>query len=460
MLGIGRFNAQSCGGVSRRAFLRAGAALPWAWPQVARGVLGTGLLGTGLAGPATAHASSPLRGRAKSTIFVWLWGAPSHIDTIDPKPDAVGDVRGPFATIATRTPGMHFSELLPRLADRSDRFTVVRSHVTFSGGHPDAGTWGLTGFDEKPSAKANFGSIVARHRGTKGTLPPYAMIGRGLPRDVVRKVEGCGGGPLGSVYNPFLLGCDETGQVEIPSLKLLDGLVPSRIHDRWQLRETLDQIQRGFDSVNINWKQRQLQAYQLLTRPEGRSALDLTQESPATREAYGQTSFGQSCLLARRLVEAEVPYIHVNWSEYVEAVTPNTDFGWDTHICNFDLLPDRLCPIFDRAFTALLNDLQDRRLLDSTLVVAIGEFGRTPKINKRASRDHWQRCYSSIWAGAGIEPGRVIGASDRNGEDPITNPITPLIVGTTIAELAGLDTQARTELQVLEGGAVIHELIG
>jgi hypothetical protein len=450
MLGIGSFQAQSCGGPSRRAFLRAGTALPFALPTVF----------STLAAPATARASSPLKGRAKSVIFVWLWGAPSHIDTIDPKPQAVDNVRGPFATIPTRTPGLHFTELLPKLADRSDLFTVVRSHVTFSGGHPDAGTWGLTGYDEKPSAKANFGSIVAKHRGPKGTLPPYAMVGRGVPRDVVRKVEGYGGGPLGRMHDPFLLGCDQAGEVEIPSLKLLEGLVPSRIHDRWALLETLDTARRGFESDKSNWRQRHLQAYQLLTRPEARAALDLTSENPRTREAYGQTSFGQSCLLARRLVEAEVPYVHVNWSEYVEAVTPNTDFGWDTHVLNFDLLPDRLCPIFDRAFTALLTDLQDRRLLDSTLVVAIGEFGRTPRINRRASRDHWPRCYSSIWAGAGIEPGRVIGASDRNGEDPVTHPITPLMVGTTITELAGLDTQARAEMQVLDGGTVIQELIG
>ena len=450
MLGIGSFQAQSCGGPSRRAFLRAGTALPFALPTVF----------STFAAPATARASSPLKGRAKSVIFVWLWGAPSHIDTIDPKPQAVDNVRGPFATIPTRTLGLHFTELLPKLADRSDLFTVVRSHVTFSGGHPDAGTWGLTGYDEKPSAKANFGSIVAKHRGPKGTLPPYAMVGRGVPRDVVRKVEGYGGGPLGRMHDPFLLGCDQAGEVEIPSLKLLEGLVPSRIHDRWALLETLDTARRGFESDKSNWRQRHLQAYQLLTRPEARAALDLTSENPRTREAYGQTSFGQSCLLARRLVEAEVPYVHVNWSEYVEAVTPNTDFGWDTHVLNFDLLPDRLCPIFDRAFTALLTDLQDRRLLDSTLVVAIGEFGRTPRINRRASRDHWQRCYSSIWAGAGIEPGRVIGASDRNGEDPVTHPITPLMVGTTITELAGLDTQARAEMQVLDGGTVIQELIG
>lgn len=455
MLSIGRFQAPTCDGVGRREFLRIGATLPW----LAATAAGIGVV-DGLSTIPSAFASTPLKGRAKSTVFVWLWGAPSHVDTLDPKPESTADIRGPFSPITTRTPGLRITELLPRIASHSDLFTVIRSHVTFSGGHPDAGTWGLTGYDEKPSSKPNFGSIVAKHRGVKGNLPPYTMIGRGIPRDVVRKVEGYGGGPLGRRHDPFLVGCSETGEVEIPSLKLLDGLVPSRIHDRWALLKTLDDARRELDAVNGDWARQHAQAYQMLTRPEARAALDLTRESQSTRDAYGQTSFGQSCLLARRLVEAQVPYIHVNWSEYVEAVTPNTDFGWDTHIYNFDLLPDRLCPIFDRAFTALLADLADRGLLDSTLVVAIGEFGRTPRINKRASRDHWQRCYSSLWAGAGIEPRRVIGASDRNGEDPITTPITPLMVGTTIAELAGVDTQARAEMQVLDGGGVISELVG
>jgi uncharacterized protein (DUF1501 family) len=163
--------------------------------------------------------------------------------------------------------------------------------------------------------------------------------------------------------------------------------------------------------------------------------------------------------LARRLVEAGVPYVQLNWSEYVEAMTPNCDFGWDTHIYNFELLQDRHCPIFDRAFTALLRDLDERGLLETTLIVAMGEFGRSPRITGRAARDHWPRCYSSIWAGAGITGGRVVGASDALGEDPATEPITPLMVGTTIAELAGIDTQARAEMKVLDGGKVIHELV-
>lgn len=446
MLEVGGFRAATCRGITRRAFVQVGAAAPF-------------LLGA-MQGASTAQASSSLRGRAKSVIFVWLWGAPSHLDTFDPKPDAPTDIRGPFAAIETRTPGLRFSELLPRLAAHSHLFTTIRSHVTFSGGHPDAGTWGLTGFDERPAAQPSFGSIVSKYRKQTGPLSPYVMLGRGIPKDVVRIVEGYGGGLLGRVYDPFMISCSELGEAEIPSLRLLDGMSPHRIQDRRHLLQSIDAARSVWDRASASWSEVHRQAYQLLTQPEARVALDLTRESPETREAYGQTSFGQSCLMARRLAEAGVPYIHVNWSEYVEAVTPNADFGWDTHIFNFELLPDRHGPIFDRAFTALLSDLNQRGLLDSTLVVAMGEFGRTPKINRRAARDHWQRCYSSIWAGAGIEPGRVIGQSNRYGEDPITRPITPLMVGTTITELVGMGPQERAELKVLDGGTVIHELVG
>ncbi len=172
-----------------------------------------------------------------------------------------------------------------------------------------------------------------------------------------------------------------------------------------------------------------------------------------------QTTFGQSCLLARRLGETGVPYIHVNWSEYVECMTPNRDFGWDTHIYNFELLQDTHCPIFDRAFSALLDDLENRGLLETTLVVAMGEFGRTPRITNRAARDHWPRCYFSLWAGGGVQPGRTIGESDKYAEDPVTTAITPLMVGTTICELAGMDTQARAEMRVLDAGTVIQDLL-
>jgi len=465
MLDVGSFTSRSCQGVSRRAFLQMSASAS---------------LVLGMAQPTASSAlaarpsAAPLR--AKSVLFVWLWGAPSHLDTFDPKPDAPLDIRGPFAPIATRTPGLRFSELLPQLAKSSDLFTVVRSHKTTAPGHPDAGTLGLTGFPEAPSpVKPSFGAIVGKHRSgeaasagkSAGQLPPFVALGRGIPCDVVRIIDGYGGGTLGKTYDPFMVSCSPQGEAEIPSLTLLNELTPNRLQDRHTLLHTLDNARREVDTLTAGrshmasgqWGRLHDRAYDLLTQPGAREALDLSRESQTTREAYGQTSFGQSCLMARRLVEAGVPFIQLNWSQYVEAMTPNCDFGWDTHIYNFELLQDRHCPIFDRAFSALLHDLQTRGLLESTLVVAMGEFGRSPRITRQAARDHWPRCYSSLWAGAGVRGGRVIGSSDKNGEDPATEPVSPLMVGTTIAELAGIDTQARAEMKVLDGGTVIHELV-
>jgi len=444
MFQVGGFRARTCGGWNRRAFLKFGASLPLAW---------------GLAGANTAQATEGPR--ARSVILLWLWGAPSHHDTFDPKPDAPAEFRGPFAPIATRTSGLNFTELLPQLAQRSHLFNVVRSHATTAPGHPDAGTVALTGFAENPSPpQPNFGSIIAKHRGDRGSLPPFISLGRGIPRDIVRKVDGFGGGTLGKSYDPFLINCTEEGRVEIPALQLLDGLSPHRLDDRRTLLAQLDTAARTLDGTGIDtWEQNFQRAYGLLTEPAARRALDVTQESAHTRQKYGRTSFGQSCLLARRLVESHVPYIQVNWSEYVEAMTPRCDFGWDTHIYNFELLQDRHCPIFDRALSALLDDLSQRGLLEHTLVVAMGEFGRTPRINGRAARDHWPRCYSSLWAGAGVPGGRWVGESDRLGEDPLTRPLSPLMVGTTIAELAGVGSPGRAELRVLDGGEVIHELV-
>lgn len=447
MFNIGGFSSRSCQGTSRRAFVKMGASA----------AAGLGLAGVPNAGRAAEGS------RAKSVILLWLWGAPSHLDTFDPKPDAPREYRGPFAPIATRTPGVHFTELFPQLAARSNQFALIRSMRTFDGAHPGAGTWGLTGFgDGSQPVAPNFGSIVAKHtlqRRGPAELPPFFYLGRGIPRDLPQRIKGYGGGRLGRQYDPFLVNCKADGQVELPALDLLDGLSPLRLVDRHALMSTLDLSVRRLDTAGVNdWDRTYQTAYGLLSTPEARRAFDLTQESDALRGRYGHTSFGQSCLLARRLAEAEVPYIQVNWSEYVEAMSPGCDFGWDTHIYNFELLQDRHGPILDRAFSALLDDLRDRGLLESTLVVAMGEFGRTPKLNTRAARDHWERCYFSIWAGAGVAGGRVIGASSPLAEDPVSSPVTPLMAGTTICELAGLDVQARSELGVLPDGQVITEL--
>lgn len=446
MFDVGSFRAKTCtNGLNRRSFLKLGA---------------TASLAMGVPGAAEI-AKAAENAKAKSVVLLWLWGAPSHLDMCDPKPDSPLEYRGPFAAIATRTPGMHLTELLPRLAQRSDQFSLIRSMVSSNSGHPGAGTVGLTGFEENPEpVQPNFGSIVARHRGFNDALPPFFAIGRGIPRDLPRRIRGYGGGLMGPTYDPFLVQCSDTGQVNMPALKLLEGLTPNRIDDRKTLLSSLDASRRALDNAGVEgWSRTRQAAYELLTQQVARTAFDLTREPADVRDSYGHTTFGQSCLLARRLVEANVPYIQVNWSEYVESITPGADFGWDTHIYNFELLQDRHCPILDRAFSALLDDLRTRGLLDSTLVIAMGEFGRTPRINNRAARDHWKECYFSIWAGAGVPGGQVIGKSDKLGEHPITDPITPLMAGTTIAELTGVDTQARAEMRVLDGGSVIHELV-
>ena len=445
MFDVGDFQAKTCSGLTRRSFLRIGASVPVALGLPSR-----------LPG-----AMEPKTVRAKSVVLVWLWGAPSHLDTFDPKPNAPMEYRGPFSTIATRTPGLRFTDLLPRLAQRSHMFSLVRSHITTQPGHPDAGTVALTGFHEKPGpVRPNFGSIVARHRGHQGAFPPFVSVGRGIPRDSSRIIEGYGGGTLGKVYDPFQVKCTAGGQVDIPAITLLSGLTPDRIGDRKSLLGQLDESRRVLDSAGIDdWQRSYQRAYGLLMNPEARNAFDLTREPQSVRDRYGFTTFGQSALMARRLVEAEVPYIQLNWSQTVEAITPNLDFGWDTHIYNFELLQDRHCPVLDRALPAFLDDMHERGLLKETLVVVIGEFGRTPKINHRSARDHWPRCYFSLWTGAGLTTGRTIGQSDKLGEDPITEGITPLMVGTTISELAGMDGQARAELGVLDGGRSIEGLI-
>ena len=447
MLNAGSFRSGNCQGISRRSMLRMGLSA-----SAGLGVAGTPALGL-------ANTERP----AKSVILLWLWGAPSHLDTFDPKPDAPAEYRGPFAPIATQIPGVHFTELFPKAAARSGRFALIRSMVTFDGGHPGAGTWGLTGFAENPEpVHPNFGSIVAKQvlrQHGPAELPPFFYVGRGIPRDLPRRIRGYGGGRIGQQYDPFLVNCQADGSVELPALDLLDDLSPHRVVDRRSLLTSIDESRRALDAAGFGeWDRTYQTAYGLLTQPEARTAFDLTQVPEETRIRYGYTSFGQSCLLARRLAEAEVPYIQVNWSEYVEAMSPGCDFGWDTHIYNFELLQDRHGPIFDRAFAALLDDLEQTGLLETTLVVAMGEFGRTPKLNHRAARDHWPRCYFSLWAGAGVQGGRVIGESDALAQDPVTPPITPLMVGTTICELAGVGVQSRSELDVLPDGRVISEL--
>ena len=259
MIEFGSFNARSC-----HRFLKTASAIPFA-------------LGGGLPSLPQLQAAQKAA-KAKSVILLWLWGGPSHTDTFDPKPDSPMEYRGPFGTLPTRTPGMHFSELLPRLARRSDKFSVVRSMQTTDDGHPGAGTIGLTGFAENDGpVHPNFGSIVSKHKGPTGALPPFFYVGRGIPRDLPRRIEGYGGGTLGKAHDPFLVSCSALGEVGIPSLKMLEGMTPNRIQDRKRLLNQLDNAHRQLDNAGIaEWDKTHQAAYGLLTdralglRPDSR----------------------------------------------------------------------------------------------------------------------------------------------------------------------------------------------
>jgi hypothetical protein len=453
MFGFGSYPSRDCQGLTRRSFLQFGAGLPFA---------------AGMLGAATLLQAAEAR-KARSVMLIWLVGGPSHLDLFDPKPNAPAEYRGPFASIPTRTTGLQFSELLPRLAACSDQFSVVRSNINYDGGHRPAGSiaWtcgkandGGENGNGKPSGyPPNIGSIVARSGGARD-LPSFISLARGPVGDGVGPCLGYGGGAWGPRYDPFMMDCSKNGEVSIPELKLLDGLTPGRLGDRSRLLGELNSLRRGLDQTRLEqWDGQQRKAYQLLQGGDTLNAFDLSRESESTRTRYGRTSFGQSCLLGRRLVEAGVPYVQVNWSQFAEVLYPFSDYGWDTHADNFGLLADWHGPLLDQALSTLLGDLRDRGLLETTLVVCMGEFGRTPRINNIGSRDHWHQCYFSVWAGGGVQPGRVIGESDARGEHPRTNPITPEMVGTTILELAGVGTQQRAEFRVLEGGRVIDELL-
>ncbi len=399
--------------------------------------------------------------KAKSILLLWLWGGPPHLDTFDPKPDAPLEFRGPFAAIPTRTPGLRFSELFPQLAALSHRFAVIRSLHAQSNDHGVAGTIGLTGSMSGAvdlggkfvagTARPAVGSVVARTRPGRGGLPPFCVVGGRLHQGK-KVIAGEGGGHLGPAAEPFRL---EVGRgASAPALRLPPDLTPERLADRRRLLAAFDNVERAADGFAENRRR----ALDLLTTPAARAAFDLGQEPDAVRQRYGLTRFGQSCLLARRLIERGVPFVQVNWSDHVEAEEDAGDGGWDHHYRNFQLMQDRHGPWLDASLSALLTDLAERGLLDSTLVLALGEFGRSPKVNEKAGREHWPQCYSALAAGGGVEGGRVIGASDAKGERPADTPLTPGDIAATCYHVAGLTSERAATLGLTSPGRVIEEL--
>lgn len=431
-----------CDGVSRREMLRVG------------GLSALGLWGFDWFKLRAAAGESTLS-RAKSCILLWLDGGPSHLETFDLKPDAPSEVRGPFQPISTRVPGVQICELLPQTAQITDKLTIVRSMTSPLGEHGLANHYLLTGYQPTPALEyPSYGAVVAQERGGRPTLPPYVAV--------PEFKSTAGAGYLGRAWQPFATGGDPAKPgFRVRDLDFYPEVTASRMGRRREYLAQLERFQQGVDHAAPSDPQFE-QAYRLVTSPEAKAAFDLTQEPSKVRALYGPRTLGQSCLLARRLVERGVPFVTVQ----------NT--GWDTHEGLVLRLKEGyagaqvgvgLIPTFDLAFAALVRDLSERGLLDETLVIAMGEFGRTPKLNPAGGRDHWPRVFSVVLAGGGVPGGQVIGASDRVGESPADRPVTPTDLARTIYTLLGVDpdrelhTSDGRPVRINAGGEVIRELI-
>lgn len=440
--------------VSRRAWLQGSAA----------GFGSLALLNRG------AGQAAPVQGKARSVILIFNCGAPSHLDLFDPKPQATDTVRGPFATIDTAVPGLQVTELIPELAQRAARLAVVRTVHHTHGGHNSGMQWSIVGrpyrmdstlINPAPSDYPSFGTLVgwlAQRDGYSGSVPPYVITPYPHCDSTVYITPGQFGGCLGVRYDPFVLDADpNAANFKVRNLGLTEGLSRERFDERFALQEQLGrqgrpvvgQLAAAHDVFHSR-------AASMVMSGEAARAFDLSQEPDAVRERYGRHSWGQSHLLARRLVEAGVSFVTtVNGRSII----------WDTHEDNFNRMQKTLVPPMQRAYVALLDDLEERGLLDSTLVIWMGDFGRTPMINKKAGRDHWPQCYSVVLAGGGIRGGQVVGASDNIGGVPKDRPVTPADLHATVFSLLGYNSREIT-YHTLDGrpvplseGTPIRELL-
>lgn len=426
-----------------------------------RGLVQAGFLGAlGLSLPQQA-ALAATSNRPRSVILLWLWGGPPHLDTFDPKPDAPSEWRGPYRAIGTNVPGIQVTELLPRLARRADQYALIRSLHHGTNDHGLAGTICMTGaMPQGGRVLPHAGSIVNRARGSHPALSSFVTIGERMQQGH-RLIQGEGGGMLGAVYDPFRVQYDPEQGFLLGELTPPEGVGSARVSRRQELVRRMLEGEAGVPQTRETaalGKYYQ-QAFSLMTSSEGRQVFDLTREPEKLRTTYGRHRFGQSCLLARRLVEQGVPFVQVNWSQHVEAEEDAGDGGWDNHYRNFEMLAERQCVPFDQTCSALLDDLKQRGMLQDTLVVAVGEFGRTPRINMQtAGRDHWQNCYSALVAGGGVRGGQVVGASDDRGEYPASRPLTPADLCATMLETVGVTRTDVLALGLPAPGEVIHEL--
>ncbi|NBR85948.1 MAG: DUF1501 domain-containing protein [Verrucomicrobia bacterium] len=394
---------------------------------------------------ARAAASAGSRvSKAKSVIMIFNGGAPSHLDLWDPKPDAADDIRGPFKPIRTNVTGIHISELLPRMAKRMDKVALIRSVHHGHSSHNGGMHWATVG---RPYAVDStlvtpsrtdipcFGTLIgwlAQRDGLCNGVPPYVITPFPHCDSKVYLTPGQFGGCLGARFDPYVLDDDpNAASFKVRNLALDESLSPVRFQERLGLLQELTVTAPKIASPNIAeidvFNQ---QAANLLRSGKAADAFDLSKEPTAVRERYGRHSWGQSHLLARRLIESGTRFV---------STVNGPSITWDTHKDNFNALKNRLVPPMEQAYAALLDDLEERGLLDTTLVIWMGEFGRTPKINADVGRDHWPGCYSVLMAGGGIRGGQVVGASDAIGAHPKERPITPADIHATVYAALGYD---------------------
>lgn len=415
-----------------------------------------GLSAAGLTLPALLRAQSASSGsdrafgQAKACIFLFMGGGPPQHETWDPKPDAPAEIRGDLKPIATSLPGLQVGELMPRTARLAHRICVMRAMSTNDNAHSASGYWMLTGHphapmnqeSSKPGAPNDSPSLAAiiRHlRKDAGQLPSSVILPEHIRNNPNVPWPGQFGGFLGRTADPWLLTCEpEKPNFEVPELGLPADVPALRFDER---RSLLEQVNRHLDelsrtpAVDRN-DVYQVQALDLLRSPSARQAFDLDKETVALRDRYGRHKFGQSVLLARRLIEAGVVMVQVNWPREPGDSNSGNPL-WDTHSKNTERLKTALMPPMDQAFTALIEDLDDRGLLDSTLIFWAGEFGRSPKINGSGGRDHWGNVFSAALVGGGIRGGQVIGASDKIGGSPKESMVRPQDVHATILHCLG-----------------------
>jgi hypothetical protein len=423
-----------CNGISRRNFIRVGAIAP-----------------LGLALPQLMAADAGARhARAKSVILIYLGGGLSHHDSFDMKPEAVEQIRGKYKSIGTTVPGLSICELLPKTAQVMNKLTLVRSGTHENDHHETATNWVLSGrfgtpFGDHPA----IGAIVAHETGFSGAVPPYVAV----PKNPSFTWELGKSVWLGGRCESFKAGNPNDASYRVRDLSAPTGITPQTLERRKSLLAAVDQLAsrvKGSDQI-ATYDEFSRKATEMVLSPQAQAAFAIDREDPKTRDEYGRSEFGQSALLARRLVENGVRFVTVNYG------------GWDHHGDIFKGLDQKL-PEFDQGYSALILDLDQRGLLDDTLVLTMGEFGRTPKVNDKAGRDHWGRAGSMLWAGAGVARGHVIGATDKNGAFVTDRPVRPADVAWTVYDAIGIDpakellTPEGRPVSILAEGATVTEL--